>query len=355
MPILTTPGLTRDIILVLDSAVIFYALLFTVSLITQWLRSPIRKWNDVRLAWAVFMFGMASNSFSFIMSDFYFTDPAGILLWTKTGYIAMMIALLGFFIALEQILPYVTHDLFTGLGVASIIITILLPLEYLNYIALFTSLLTFVMLVLFSIYYLRITAGEIKTAMRLIVIGFIVGFLGYIGRSDTVYSSFGPMVYTIAALFLVIGLLILGATVFSGPALDELDWDNQLLELYVIHENGLLMFHYEFSRIVNLDENLTAAGISGIQNLLQEIVHSTEGLNFLSIGRLSILFAHGEHFTVVLLAKHPYRVLLAKVKEFVEIFQVVFGSEIKDPAINTEKFVGTEEIVQNIFTTETID
>ncbi|MDF1541144.1 MAG: hypothetical protein P1Q69_19760 [Candidatus Thorarchaeota archaeon] len=50
---------------------------------------------------------MAFNTFSFVMSDFYFTGILESLIWIKTGYIAMMIALVGFYIAMEQILPFI--------------------------------------------------------------------------------------------------------------------------------------------------------------------------------------------------------------------------------------------------------
>ena len=82
--------------------------------------------------------------------------------------------------------------------------------------------------------------------------------------------------------------------------------------------------------LVNMDEHLTAAGIAGIQSLLEEITQTSTGLNNLSIGELNILFSQGEKFTAVLIARRAYRVLLAKVQDFTSKFQLVFGRIAED-------------------------
>ncbi len=104
----------------------------------------------------------------------------------------MITALVGFFVALERILPYETRNVFVYLCILSIIVTIFIPFELMTYIALFASGLTFVILLLFFMHYFRITSSEIKSAMRLILVGFVIGFIAYIGRSDLIYSSLGP-------------------------------------------------------------------------------------------------------------------------------------------------------------------
>ncbi|MHA1905875.1 MAG: hypothetical protein ACW98Y_01155 [Candidatus Thorarchaeota archaeon] len=331
MPIFDTLTITRDLVLVLDAGVIFYALLFVSTLIGQWLRSPLKKWNDVRLAWSVFMAGMAFNTFSFVMSDFYFTGALESLLWVKTGYISMMIALVGFFIAMEQILPFKTRNLFTIAGSIVPVVTVFAPREWLTALALIASLFAFGMLILFFIYYLRTTAGEVRSSIRMIMIGFLIGFVGYLLRSDFVYNAFGEPFYIAGAFMLFVGLLVLGIAVFGSPALDELDWDSQMLELYVIHTSGLLIYHHKFVQAVDMDVHLAAAGIAGIQSLLEEITQSSTGLNNLSIGELNILFAHGENFTGLLIARRAYRVLLAKVDDFVTKFPLVVGRMTYEP------------------------
>ena len=344
--------LTRDIVMILHSAVVLYSLLFSATFLNQWVRSPLRKLTDVRLAWAVFMLGMVLNTFSFIMSDFYFTVDPEALLWTKTGYLAMMMALIGFFLALERILPYQTKNLFTGSVILVALVTVFAPREWLTLLALTASLFAFGMLGLFFSFYVKNTTGTVRRSMRMIFIGVLIGFVGYLLRSDPVYYIFGEEYFVAGAAFLVTGLVILGIAILSSPTLDELDWDEQMLELYVIHSAGILMFHHKFKTAVDIDENLTAAGITGVQELVMEITQSKAGLNNLSVGDFDILFAQKENFISMLLAKESYRVLLEKVEDFAERFEMVYGDALEDFSGEVGQFNTASTLVKSLFTPE---
>jgi len=351
MPAFTDPTLVRDVVLVLHSAVVLYSILFSATFVTQWYRGPLRKLNDVRLAWSLFMAGMACNSFSFIMSDFYFISDPESLMWVKTGYLMMMVALIGFFFALERILPYRTRHGFTVAGAIVAIITVLAPREYLTALALSASLVAFGILILFFAFYIRNTSGVVKQSMRMIGVGFIIGFVGYLLRSDFIYNELGETIYLFGAFCLVTGLLIMGIAVLGSPALDELDWSEQMQELYVIHSSGILLYHEKFIPTANLDENLTAAGLTGVQELFKEITQSKAGLNRLSIGEFDILFAQRHDFTTVLVAKSPYRVLLDKVRDFSDQFELLFGVEAKTFGGEVTQFRQASRLTQKLFST----
>ena len=125
-----------------------------------------------------------------------------------------------------------------------------------------------------------------------------------------------------------------------------------MLELYVIHSAGILVYHHRFKHAVNLDENLTAAGITGVQELVKEITHSKEGLNNLSVGDFDILFAQKENFISMLLAKKSYRVLLEKVEDFAERFEMIYGEALEDFGGEVTQFSAASSIVSNLFTPE---
>jgi hypothetical protein len=354
MPIFTEPTLIRDVVLILHSAVVLYSILFSATFVTQWYRGSLRKYNDVRLAWSVFMAGMACNSFSFIMSDFYFTTDPGSLIWVKTGYLMMMVALVGFFFAMEKILPYKTRHGFTIAGTIVAIITVFAPREFMTALALTASLVAFGILVLFFLFFVRSTSGVVKQSMRMIGFGFIIGFIGYLLRSDFIYYNLGEPFYLTGAFFLVSGLLIMGIAVLGSPALDELDWNEKMLELYVIHKSGILMYHEKFIPTVDLDENLTAAGIAGVQELFKEITQSKAGLNRLSVGDFDILFAQRNDFTTVLVARSPYRVLLDKVRDFSNQFELLFGDDVKTFSGEVTQFNQAGRLTQRLFDSATV-
>jgi hypothetical protein len=353
MPIFVGLTPARDIVLVLHSAVVLYSILFSATFVTQWIRSPLRRLTDVRLAWAVFMSGMACNSFSFIMSDFYFTVEPGSLLWTKIGYLMMMVALIGFFLALERILPYRTRHVFSAVGLVVAFITILAPREYLTSLALSASLVAFGCLALFFSFYVKNTSGVVRGSMRMIFFGFLGGFVGYLLRSDFVYYSFGEPVYLAGEFLLVAGLIVMGVAVLGSPALDELDWSEQMLELYVIHESGVLLFHHKFKQSVEFDENLTAAGLTGAQELFKEITQSKTGLHTLSVGDVNILFTHKAYFTTAIVAKQAYMVLLGKAEDFADQFELLFGDAVKVFSGEVTQFNKAEKIAIKLFSSGT--
>ena len=210
------------------------------------------------------------------------------------------------------------------------LVTVFTPFEARTVMALIGSVLTMVVLVAFLVYAIRNTSGRVRRSMEMIFVSFIVGFLGYIGRSDFVYTGLGKEVYVLAAALLVIGLLTAGITIMTAPALDELNWADQLLELYIILTSGTLLYHHEFHEAVEVDEDLAAAGITGIQTMFKEILKSTSGIDALTVGDTHVLFGHHEHFTVVLMTRRPYRILVDKVKDLVQMFWLIFGSELKD-------------------------
>ncbi|MHA2433603.1 MAG: hypothetical protein ACXADO_10285, partial [Candidatus Thorarchaeota archaeon] len=123
----------------------------------------------------------------------------------------------------------------------------------------------------------------------------------------------------------------------------------QLVELYLIQSGGLLVYHHQFTESPDIDQWLTAAGISGVQSLFQEITRSESGLNVVSIGEYEILFAHGRSFTSVLIARAAYQVLLGKVREFTTKFDAVFGPIVQSFEGSLNEFSSARELVESYF------
>ena len=349
MPIFPPGDIVRDIILLLDGGVVFYSFLLAIILIGQWLRNPFRRLIDVKFGWGLFFIGMVANTSAFMLSDFFFTtEPLNTTL-VKIGYISLILALSAFFSTVERILPYRLYHIFTLIGITSAIITIFMPRQLIEIIALFVALVTLVAVMLFLNYSIRITSGNVRHAVIQIVTGFLIGYVGFLGRSDFSYDYLGAVIYTFSAGLMVIGLIIFGYALIMSPALDELDWRQQLVELLIIQDGGLLMYHHQFEQNLDIDQALTAAGISGVQSLFQEITSSEEGLNVVSVGDYDILFAHGATFTTVLIAKEAYQVLLHKVQDFTERFDLIFGNLIQKFEGSLKEFSSVKEIVESMF------
>jgi len=349
MPVFESSGLVRDVILVLNFGAVFYTLLFAAVLIGRWIKDSKRTLLDIRLVWGVFLVGMSLNTLLFAIGDFYFNTEPAHTFWTKTGYMAMMLALVAFFFAMERALPYRTGHVFSICGLLSAGLTIVFPRNLIVYLAFAMSLVTVIGLVLFFIYTRSGTTGDVRRDTTRMTAGFLLAIVGFMGRSDFIYNNFHQSVYLSGNALYVIGLAIFGYVMVSSPAMEEFDWRTHLIRLYVINKGGVLVYYHHFVDIQVRAQELTAAGISGIQSLMQEAMQSDVGLNHLSIGDYEILFAHSDDSTCVLLCTKPYRVLLNKVLEFSSQFQDLFGLELRGFSGDIAPFKSASNIVDDLF------
>jgi hypothetical protein len=348
LPLFEEGGFMRDIFLIFSSGIVFYSILFCAIFFGRWYKDKYKKALDLRLAWSIFFFGLSINSICFIISDFWYTSEPLNTSYVASGYIALMLAITAFFAAIEIILPYKTRHLLTSIGIISTFMPLVIPRAFFEPLALFEAILALIGIALFLRYAWRSTSGAVRKNVQWVVGAFVIGWLGFIGRSDTAYML-GEFIYTLGLIFLTIGILIFGYILSTSPALDELDWQQQILELYVIQTGGLLMCHYQFIENPDVDQILTAAGIAGVQSLFQEITRSDTGLNIVSIGHYNILFAHGSAFTSVLIAKKPYKILLEKVQEFSDKFEYEFGTVLQQFEGSLREFHSADELIHSIF------
>jgi hypothetical protein len=329
--------------------VVFYSLLTSTLLYREWSQNQYRKIIDIKFAWATFLLGMVFNRSAFILSDFYFTIEPFNTLFTKIGYVGLILALTAFFFAIELILPYRTRNLFFLAGLLHAILALVFPRIWLDYVAISIAFVTLGGVMLFLHYTMKNTSGNVRRSINRIVAGFLVGYFGFIFSSDMAYGIFGMVPYLLGEASLVIGLVVFGFGAIYSPALGELDWRQQVVELYIIQQGGLLVYHFEFERTGELDQVLTAAGISGVQSLFQEITQSEMGLNVVSVGRFEILFSHSSSFTSVLITKAPYNVLVDKIEEFTNTFELMFGTIIQNFEGNLKEFSSANDLVNSIF------
>lgn len=349
MPVFPPGDVLRDLSLLLMGGVVFYSILMSSFLYRSWYQNQFRKMVDIRFAWATFLLGMCVNRIAFIWSDFYFVVEPLNTLFTKLGYAGLILALAAFFFSIELILPRNTKHAFFIIGLIHVGLVILFPRPWLEAIAVSIAIVTFVAVVLFLSFTMKSTSGNVRKSIQTILVGFLLGYFGFIFASDMSYYNLGFGPYLAGEASLVVGLVIFGYGSIYSPALGELDWKQQLVELYVIQQGGLLVYHFEFERTSELDQVLTAAGISGVQSLFQEITQSDMGLNVVSVGKFEILFSHSTTFTSVLIAKAPYNVLIDKIEEFTNTFDLMFGKIIQNFEGSLREFSSAEELVKSIF------
>ncbi|MFW9919765.1 MAG: hypothetical protein ACFFED_09215 [Candidatus Thorarchaeota archaeon] len=343
----------RDLMLILDSGTVFCASLFGLILIGQWYKGEFRRFVHLKLAWSVFFFGLLANTIAFIISAYWIIEEPLNTRWVAVGYVSLILALTAFFFAMERILPYRTRHAFSIVGLLFAIITLIIPRDLYVFVAFAAALLALGGILLFLRYSLKITSGDVKRNVEIVVASFLVGWIGFLFRSDFIYYTLGEVFYVIGQILLLVGIAIFGYILTYTVALNELDWEKQIVGVYLIQYGGLLVFHYEFEETSGIDQFLTAAGISGVQSLFQEITRTESGLNMVSIGELELIFAHGGSNTAVLIAKQPYQIFLDKLKDFVTRFEVLLGPIMGRFSGPMDAFAPAVELAESIFREKT--
>jgi hypothetical protein len=349
MPVFPPGDVLRDLSLLLMGGVVFYSSLLAVFLYREWYKNQFRKIVDIQFAWATFLLGMVVNRGAFILSDFYYVVEPLNTVFTKLGYVGLILALSAFFFAIELIIPSDTRHIFFITGLIHVVLAIIFPRTLLDAVAVSIAIFTLIAVMLFLNYAMKNTAGNVRTSIKTIIAGFLLGYIGFVLSGDMFFNIFGFGLYLIGETSLVLGLVIFGYGSIYSPALGELDWKQQLVELYIIQQGGLLIFHHEFVHTSEIDQMLTAAGISGVESLFQEITSSDTGLNVVSVGKFEILFSHSTTFTSVLISRASYKVLLAKLRDFTETFELMFGTIIQNFEGSLREFSSAKELVSSIF------
>ncbi|TFG98958.1 hypothetical protein E4H12_04395 [Candidatus Thorarchaeota archaeon] len=349
MPVFPPGDVLRDLSFLLMGGVVFYSSLLAGILYREWYKNKQRRFTDIQFALATFLLGMVFNRAAFILSDFYFVGEPWNTIFTKIGYIGLILALTAFFFAMELMLQYRTRHIFFITGLLHAILAVIFPRDWLNVVAVSIGLITVIGVLLFLNFTMKNTSGDVRKSIKIIVAGFLLGYFGFIFASDMAFNVFGFGPYLLGEACLVVGIVSFGLGSYYSPALEELDWKQKLVELYFIQKGGLLVYHHEFERTSDLDEVLTAAGIAGIQSLFQEITKSESGLNVVSVGQFEILFSHSDTFTSVLITKAPYKILLGKLDEITHTFELMFANIIKNFEGSLAEFSSARDLVASIF------
>ena len=160
-----------------------------------------------------------------------------------------------------------------------------------------------------------------------------------------------------ARIGLITSLFIMAAVLFEQPVFYELNWQDKLVQLIVVHKTiGVHLFHTKFQNIQfrgseqrEIEETLIAGGITGISAMLKEISHSSEELKVVDHGDQKILLEHGEDMFIALNVVEELRIFWDKLKKLREIIEAIWGTYIKSFDGTLDYFRPLEDIVRDEF------
>jgi hypothetical protein len=121
--------------------------------------------------------------------------------------------------------------------------------------------------------------------------------------------------------------------------------------LYVIYEDGRGVYDYQFSEDAQQDPGIISGMFSAISSFIKETTKSTEVLQTIEHGDITILIEYGEKvFGALFIKGNQTSEIRAKLRAFVDQFGEKNKQPLKKWSGDLKPFRGTDDLVEKIFT-----
>lgn len=137
-----------------------------------------------------------------------------------------------------------------------------------------------------------------------------------------------PFIQALTSFFCILALFAL-VHIKESISRIEMEWQEALYHLYIIHESGILIYDHSFVDEKLASSDLVSGGIIGLTTMLKEITKSKDRLRTIDHGNKKIMFLWSENGDAiyVLVTKYELVVLRNKLEAFAEKFEEYFGEE----------------------------
>ena len=130
-----------------------------------------------------------------------------------------------------------------------------------------------------------------------------------------------------------------------------MEWANEIINIYVIKDGGIIMTEYNFSQKEKFDADLLAGGMTGVSTILKEMIDSKESnLKIIDHEDKKILFEYGKGFSTVLISYKDLKILRNKLITLTINIQNVFWETIEDWEGDLDIFKPINTMIKHIFT-----
>jgi len=148
----------------------------------------------------------------------------------------------------------------------------------------------------------------------------------------------------------------------SLPPAEEMEWQKEILHIYVIFEGGIIMSDYSFvkwrekknplieKKTEEFNPHLFSGGISGVSTILKEMIDSKQSkLKVIDHEDKKLLFEYGKGFTSILISSKDLKILRNKLKTLTEDIQNVFWETIENWHGDLDVFKPVKTMIRNRF------
>jgi len=331
--------------------------------------------NKILLSYGSICLLSIISAFILIINRFFISSPYLKEILAKLGYILIFFSFITFlyFITSEEFSKIIKLNVVKVLIILifiPIILIILIPSN--AFIFSFIKIIAITLyLVLFGIFQTRLVIkarGKIKKHLIQILIGGIIYFGSLFFIIEIFIHLLYPLENSTSLLFFctvsfIAGYIIILSGVFDFPAFFELNWEENLINLFIINQdNDICLFKYNFSGIFQEGrilkekneyyqksfEDIFLGGITGIDSIIAEITNTkNEKINKIKREDSLVFLEYGSNFfsniTYALITKKDLNSNLYFLKTLKKKFEYIF----KEILIDVEVFEEKEQLFKN--------
>jgi len=178
------------------------------------------------------------------------------------------------------------------------------------------------------------TKGEVRKKLIIGLVflaGFLVSYLVSLDIGEFIFRLPYQSLEIISVIGSIITLIGLGIVFLSFETFTEIGWQEKIKELFIIAPNGATLFHYSFIKTTDSqDPDLITSGLTGIKELLGEMVQSKQNLKIVDHQDVKIIFEYGTYSTLALITFENLRIYHSKlallIKEFENLYQDILSN-----------------------------
>ncbi len=356
-------GAPRDLMIILEELYIVILIELAIIFIYQSIKKKEKM--DLNLAWGIFFacFGVVATLVFY--QNFFMSEE----IWATYEQIYKLFSLIPL-LTMMGIMEYIsskyrpkTFFILTIFGGIVGITVIYTPGLFSQALFMIFSVLLIIFGILFFRKLISITSGAVKKNMKIFMILLIclLGLDTFKGenaiRNVNDLGVNVPLYITIIWLLQIASVLGLALVLFKIPIFLELDWRENLIQIFIIHKyNSVLIFHTKFHKSdsdpgakVELNEDLVAGGMIGISTMLKEISRSSQDLKIIDHGDQQIMLEHSQHIFIALNVKKPMKIYWEKIKQLSTTIEQFYFHILEKWDGSLDYFKPLDGIVKKLF------
>ena len=343
-------GEYREIFIILEIIIVLLSWEFGVIFLYKFYKNKKnQKITKIELVWSIIYFSFGFMNFFYQFSDFYYVDR---LYFLFLAYTSLVIGAFLFILHSERIgvintrwtLPIISFSIFSILIISYLFDPVLT--QSFTYIAIF-PMSVFIFLYIYNMFkYLK---GKLKLYTLGLFLGVVLIFVGIMGQSDFASELFGPYIRVYGDLLIISGICSMAIFFYVIPSLSEIDWYDKLKGILVTTKEGICLYNENFIKRKSLDDDLLAASLAIIHDLLTEMTKGGKELKTLAKENEYFILEYGKEIVGILIATEELESLKMLLREFIKDFEDFYLDTLKSWKGEVSLFRPTSYLVTKIF------